>query len=155
MGHGVGYLLGTRALVAFIHDREVVTKRLMTSVGEGAQLFISVISLGQISSEVKRLQNVADRTSWEQHLRRIRNKFEGSGNTLHIDILTVDIWAEIRGEDLQIEEDGILVNLGEDDRLVLATAISQQLTLVEPRGPYVDVLQRTHLLRHLAPIARI
>jgi predicted nucleic acid-binding protein len=103
-------------------------------------LFISAISVGILHSSVEALQQ-QDRENWRRLLAQAKRSFDNAGGIIDVDMGIVETWAgSLRGLDL-IEEDpatGGKVQLGEDARLVVATAIRRGYTLVTRRVPYLD-----------------
>lgn len=70
-----------------------------------------------------------------------RRTLELAGSIINVDAGIVDVWAsKLRGVDLIAEDPGSgeLFQIGEDDRLVVATAIARDYSLVTKRTTYLD-----------------
>lgn len=92
-------------------------------------LFVSVISLGQIAHAIEGMEP-GPRNHWRRLLREGRRKLEGLASVIEVDGTIVDVWSsDLRGDNLQ-DVDGADESLGEDDRLVIATAIARGYSLV-------------------------
>ena len=76
----------------------------------------------------------------EQSLQRIVNV---AGEPLAVDDKVAQVWSQLRlHPNLEYERDGKVWTAGQDTRLVIATASSYGLTLVEPRELYHGELVR-------------
>ena len=144
------YLLATREFADLAsRDRDRLIFRWLEATKPGEKgLFISAVSVGIVASGIEDLDKHA-RGAWRRLLAEARRNFVDASGVIDVDLPIVDVWAsELRGLDL-IDEDpdtGERWSLSEDERLVLATAIARQLTLVSQPRPYLDeVCERTTL----------
>jgi predicted nucleic acid-binding protein len=109
----------TRAIFQWIND---------TKPGE-ADLFVSVISLGQIAHTIDDLPP-PERNHWRRLYNEGRRDFLERGGVIDVDGGIVDVWqSQLRGSRLDHIKDAA-EELGEDDRLVVATAIQRGYSLV-------------------------
>ena len=106
------------------------------------ELFVSALSIGQVAHMVESLPAI-ERGPWRRLLAQGRRSLEAMGSVIDVDLAAVDVWAGgLRGADL-IDEDlasGERYPLGEDDRLVIATAISRNYSLVTRSTPVLDAI---------------
>lgn len=87
-------------------------------------LFISVISLGQIAYGIKKM-DPAERNNWRRVYNEGRRELEKSGRVVGVGALIVDVrQASFRDSRLKVMA-GAGNRLGEDDRVILATAIAR------------------------------
>jgi len=109
------------------------------------QLFISVISLGQIAHAIEEL-SPQQRNQWRRLFQEGRRVLEDQGSLIDVDMAIVDVWqSSLRGNRL-IEVPDAEEELGEDDRLIIATAIARNYVLVTPGSHLIEeVAQRTTL----------
>lgn len=92
-------------------------------------VFVSVISMGQIQNDIEAL-GPQSRNHWRRLYQEGRQLLNDRHRLIEVDLAIVDVWqAELRGAHLQDVEDAG-ESLGEDDRLVIATAIARGYTLV-------------------------
>jgi predicted nucleic acid-binding protein len=135
------YLLDTQTLFQlFSRDN---TQPVFAWLGETRpgpdDLFLSVVSLGQMGHTIE-LMPPSERQIWRRLLQEGRREFEDDGGVINVDFAVVDIWqSELRGNLLDPVA-GAADLLGEDDRLVLATAIARGFTLVTPHHPVIEAL---------------
>jgi predicted nucleic acid-binding protein len=92
-------------------------------------LFVSVISLGQIAQAIEDM-DAAKRNHWRRLHQAGSRDLENAGSVIDVDAGIVEVWqANLRGDrlgDLADADD----ELGEDDRLIFATAIARGYALV-------------------------
>jgi predicted nucleic acid-binding protein len=108
-------------------------------------LFVSVITLGQIAHAIEDM-GVAKRNHWRRLYQEGRRSLEEAGSVIDVDAGIVDVWqANLRGSrlsDLANADE----ELGEDDRLILATAIARGYALVTEGSRLLqNIAQRTTL----------
>ncbi|MFG1393470.1 PIN domain-containing protein [Xanthobacter agilis] len=115
-----------------------------TKPGKG-DLFVSVISLGQIAHAIEDM-SVSPRNHWRRLYQEGRRDFEEAGGVIDVDAAIVDVWqAGLRGDRL-IDVAGAEEDLGEDDRLIFATAIARGYALVSSGSRQLqDIAERTTL----------
>jgi predicted nucleic acid-binding protein len=149
------YLLGTQEF-ADLASRDPVRpivswlKQVQPSRND---LFISAISVGILHNSVEAMQQ-QERENWRRQLTQAKRTFAGAGGIIDVSMDIVETWASsLRGLDL-IEEDpttGDKVQLGEDQRLVVATAIRRGYTMVTRRVPYLDEIAISTTLTVVEP----
>jgi predicted nucleic acid-binding protein len=149
------YLLGSQEVADLISRdpaRPIVGWLSEMRLGQN-DLFVSAISLGQVAHMVDNLEQ-PDRDQWRRLLARGRRSFETLGSILPIDMSVVDAWASsLRGLAL-IDDDPmswVRFPLGEDDRLIIATAIARGYSLVTRRTPALDEIARRTTLTIIEP----
>ncbi|WP_041926895.1 PIN domain-containing protein [Methylocystis sp. SC2] len=110
-----------------------------------SDLFVSVISLGQIAHAIEDM-GVTQRNHWRRLYQEGRRDFEQSGGVIDVDAAIVDVWqAGLRGDRL-IDVPDADDELGEDDRLIFATAIARGYALVTNGSRQLqDIAERTTL----------
>lgn len=108
-------------------------------------LFVSVLSLGQIADTIEHMAP-GQRNHWRRLLQEGRRELEEAGSLIDIDMPIVDAWqTNLRGE-LLADIDGAQEDLPEDDRLIVATAIARNYTLVTASAEVIDkIAERTSL----------
>jgi predicted nucleic acid-binding protein len=125
------YLLDTQQAMDFLsrdHERSVFRWISETKPGRN-DLFVSVLSIGQIAHAIELMLPV-DRNHWRRLLQEGRRNLDAIGSILDVDMTIVEVWqASLRGENL-IDIPEAENELGEDDRLILATAIARNYSLV-------------------------
>lgn len=108
-------------------------------------LFVSVLSMGQIAQTIEGMAQ-SGRNHWRRLLQEGRRAFEEAGSIVSVDMAIVEIWQhDLRGAaiaDIPHADD----ELGEDDRLIIATAIARNCALVTTGSPiFAELLKRTSL----------
>ena len=136
------YLLGTQETIDLISkDQERSLFAWLAEVMPGDTLFVSVIALGQAAHMVETL-GPDERPAWRRLLAEGRRTLSARGRVIDVDLDVVAAWANgLRGNPALTEKDpesGKEVPLPEDDRLVIATAISRNYSLVTARTPLLD-----------------
>ncbi len=110
-----------------------------------SDLFVSVLSLGQIAHAIEDMA-AAQRNHWRRLYQEGRRDLGNAGSLIDVDQGIVDVWqANLRGARLD-DIEGAREELGEDDRLIFATAIARSYALVT-RGSRLlqDIAARTTL----------
>ncbi len=139
------YLLGTPALRDFLKKSDNPITRWANNDNTvfDEQVYISPISLGEIKDALNRLNtNDPSRTYWFRAIIEGEQFFQHRGNIIPVTIEVTDRWVEIR----PLEYEGCsditqkIERIGEDRKLVLATAMAYNMVLVESRQPYHDDL---------------
>jgi predicted nucleic acid-binding protein len=127
-----------------------ITRWLAETRPAGSELFVSVVSLGIVSASIEHLP-AAERGAWRRLLAEARRTLLERRALLQVDLDVVDAWSTLR--DLEIfEDDGDgPAPVGEDERLVIATAIARDLTLVAARVGYLDVIADATTLKLVEP----
>ena len=148
------YLLSTQVLADLVSrdpDRKVFGW-LARARPSGSELFASVISFGIVASSIEDLPKHG-RGEWRRLLQEGRRPFLEQGTLIDVDLPIVDTWAaSLRGlQLLEADDGGEGAALGDDERLVIATAIARRLTLVAPPEPYLDALCDRTALAVVAP----
>ncbi len=110
-----------------------------------SSLFASVLSLGQIAHAIEDMA-AASRNHWRRLYQEGQRSLEDSGSIIDVDAGIVDVWqADLRGNRLA-GVDNANNSLGEDDRLILATAIARGYALVTQASPLLqEIAARTTL----------
>ncbi len=108
-------------------------------------LFVSVLSLGQIPHAIEAMDS-ARRNDWRRLYQEGRRQFEEFGSVINIDDAIVDVWqASLRGDRIG-DIEGADEELGEDDRLIIATAIARGYALVTAGDRILEqIAERTTL----------
>ena len=76
---------------------------------------------------------------------------EEAGSLIYVDLPIVDAWqANLRG-DLLADIDGTDEDLAEDDRLIIATAIARNYTLVTAAALVIEAIARRTSLTTMEP----
>lgn len=135
------YLLDTQQLLDLFserQDRPIFAWLTQARPGQNG-LFASVVSLGILAHGVERLAP-SDRSHWRRLYQEGRRKLEDQGGIVFVDYAVVDAWQGALRADAFIPPNG--KSIGEDQRLVYATAIARNLTLVTAASPVIDQLTR-------------
>lgn len=108
-------------------------------------LFVSVLSIGQIADTIEQMAP-AQRNHWRRLLQEGRRELEEAGSLTDVDMPIVEAWqSNLRGQ-LLADIEGAHEDLAEDDRLIIATAIARNYTLVTDSSRVIDeITQRTSL----------
>ncbi len=149
------YLLGSQELADLVSGEEGRPIFNWLGVAEPREddLFVSVISLGLVAQMIEALPGI-DREPWRRVLARGRRALEERGSVIDVDMTIVDVWASsLRGEPLvEIDpETNIEYDLGEDERLVIATAIARNYSLVTKRTEPLDAIASRTTLTIVEP----
>jgi predicted nucleic acid-binding protein len=149
------YLLGSQEfadLTSRDEGRTIFQWLKATPLGS-SDLFVSALSIGMLANTIEDLPP-PEREQWRRLLAAARRQFEALGGIIPVDLEIVDAWsAHLRGREL-FEEDpaaGYREMLGEDTRLIIATAIARNLTLVTRREPYHDEIINSSTLTIVEP----
>jgi predicted nucleic acid-binding protein len=149
------YLLGTQELTdLFSRDpaRPIIAWLRETQPADN-QLFVSVISLGILAHQIEDL-DPGSRNHWRRLYAEGRRSLADKGSIIDVDMAIVDQWAtSLRGLDLT-EEDGLTgdrFEMGEDSRLVIATAITRGYSLVTRITPAIEVIAEQTTLTIVEP----
>jgi len=141
------YLLDTQQILdLFSRDTTRPIFRWLEATKPGQQdLFVSVISLGQIAHAIEDM-GATERNHWRRLYQEGRRSLEEAGSIINIDVGIVDVWqSNLRGSRLSEIADADDA-LGEDDRLIFATAITRGYALVTAgSGLLQEIAQRTTL----------
>ncbi len=141
------YLLDTQQVMdLFSRDRARPIFKWLDATKPGeSDLFVSVLSLGQIAHAIEDMAAV-QRNHWRRLYQEGRRSLENAGSVINVDPGIVDVWhANLRGARLADIDDAD-EEWGEDDRLIFATAIARSYALVT-RGSRLlrDIAARTTL----------
>lgn len=141
------YLLDTQQVMDLFsrnHDRPVF-HWLEESRPLDTDLFASVLSLGQIAHAIESLDG-ATRNHWRRLYSEGRRRLADLGSVIDVDSAIVDVWQyDLRGDRL-LDVEGAEEGLGEDDRLIIATAIARGYSLViQGDRVLTQVAERTSL----------
>lgn len=127
------YLLGTHALVTLVRRVPSPVKKWADGIpATGDQIYISVVSVGQIQAEIDRFPSSDPQKSlWQAHFRAAIATFSPS-YVLSIDEVIAMRWATLLPLTLTTtDKSGQQVSLAADSRLVLATAMERNLVVVD------------------------
>lgn len=149
------YLLGSQELADLVSGEEgrPIFNWLDAAEPGEDDLFVSVISLGLVAQMIESLP-IVDREPWRRVLARGRRALEERGSVIDVDMAIVDVWASsLRGEPLvEVDpETSIEYDLGEDERLVVATAIARNYSLVTRRTEPLDAIASRTTLTIVEP----
>ncbi len=136
------YLLGANTLNDMLIKGSAAGRWLDTA--NPADCSLSVVAVAIARSTVRnaklpeiRRQRAAN--TLEQSLQRIINQ---AGEPLVVDDKVAQVWSQLRLQTgLLFEREGQRLPVGQDTRMIIATASSYGLTLVEPREVYHAALQ--------------
>jgi hypothetical protein len=104
---------------------------------------VSVISFGRALHEIARLAPSGARASYLQNLETLTAMVRDQGHLLVVDDRIGRTWAQLLVMDLKVTQpDGGSADLDDDNRIVVATAIQRNLTLVESPQPYQATLPK-------------
>ena len=141
------YLLDTQQVMDLLSrdQARAVFQWLKESKPGQNDLFVSVLSLGQIAHAIEDMA-AAPRNHWRRLYREGRRRLEDAGSIIDVDTGIVDTWqADLRGSRLAAINDADDY-LGEDDRLIFATAIARGYALVTQGSPLLrEIAARTTL----------
>lgn len=135
------YLLDTQQLIDLFSKRQdrPIFVWLSNARPGRHDLFASVVSLGILAHGIERLAP-PERSNWRRLFQEGRRQFEGQGGIVDVDYAVIDDWQRALRGAAFIPPEGKAV--GEDQRLVYATAIARGLTLVTAASPVIDQLTR-------------
>ena len=141
------YLLDSQQAMDLLSrdDKRPIFEWLQEAKPRQNDLFVSVLSLGQIAQTIEQMPP-RDRNHWRRLLQEGRRAFEEQGSVVDVDMAIVEAWqANLRGTNLaDIADAGEA--LGEDDRLIIATAIARNYALVTSGSPvFSELAARTSL----------
>jgi|GEM_PF-1396138 len=125
------YLLDTQIVLdMFSRDQtRPVFQWLAEDPGNPKQIFVSIISLGQISNTIEDTPPVL-RNNWRRLVQEGQRQLQDQGCLIDVTSEIVEVWqANLRGNRM-VDIEGAEESLGEDDRLIIATAIARNYTLV-------------------------
>ena len=151
------YLLGSQQGVADLVSRDrarpIAEWLLATRPGRN-DLFVSAISLGQVAHMIEAMPT-SERQPWRRLLAAARRSWTSQGSIVDIDMSIIDIWArELRGTrpcGRKSRKSGDRFQLGEDDRLVIASAIARGYSLVTQRTELLEKVAQTTTLTIVEP----
>ncbi|WP_187830037.1 PIN domain-containing protein [Siccirubricoccus phaeus] len=136
------YLLGTQALLDAASGSHAQLMQWLDGVSRGA-IHLSVISFGRALHEVTQLAPSGDRSCYLQNLETLTAMVRDQGHLLAVDDRIGRTWAHLLSMDLKMTQpSGETVDLDDDNRIVVATALQRNLTLVEPAQPYQATLPK-------------
>ena len=149
------YMLASQELADLAsRDPEKAIARWLHRLNLGARdVFVSVISLGILASSIEDLPRQR-RDEWRRLLAEARRTFQDTGGILDVDLRVVDIWAtQLKAIELfEVNHvSGDTRPLGEDERLVIATAIAHGHTLVSRPRAYLDEICENTTLTVVTP----
>jgi predicted nucleic acid-binding protein len=114
------------------------------------ELYVSAVSIGMVAAEIERLAP-AERGPWRRLLAEARRVFLERDCVLDVDLSVVDAWTTLRNLELAVDDGDGVRPVGEDTRLVVATAIARDLTLVTGHAPYLDTVADVTTLKFVEP----
>lgn len=122
------FLLDTQALTDFVRgDDNPARKFCVTAENQKLEIGASVVSLGALKAEIDQFTDPSERETWEKRFDIALNKFEDRDQLFDVEKRIAIEWSIIKNMPLYTEEDE---ELGDDERLVVATALIDRLTLV-------------------------
>lgn len=135
------YLLGANTLNDLLIKGSAAGQWLATVNPADCSLSVVAVAIARSTVRNARLpefRRVLAANTLEQSLQRIINL---AGEPLAVDDKVAQVWSQLRLQSgLEYERDGKRHVVGQDTRLIIATASSYGLTLVEPREHYHDML---------------
>jgi predicted nucleic acid-binding protein len=146
------YLLDSQQVMDLLSrdkDRAIFRWIEQTEPARG-DLFVSVLSLGQVAATIERMLPT-QRNHWRRLLQEGRRELEEAGSIVDVDMPIVEAWqSNLRGDLLGDIEDAH-EDLAEDDRLIVATAIARNYTLVTESSRVIDEIARRTSLTTVEP----
>lgn len=140
------YLLDTRVFQDLVRgdsdaDCTAVREFIARAEQRRQRVGASVISVAMLRYDIALLDPGPYRDNWERRLGFALNNFVRTGALYEVDSRTADIWASLKAMPLT---DGEGDELGDDERLVIATALAHSLRLLsrdhEMLQPIVEAL---------------
>lgn len=131
----MAFLLSTQSFADFISRRPNAVRRWAKEQPEIA-VAVSVISVGAVAAAIDagvppEHEKEFDPASWRRYLAEFEDKMHRQGRLLVVDRDVVRTWSSFRDRNLE-DDGGELV--GEDTKLIWATAIAHGLVLVDRPG---------------------
>jgi len=127
------YLLDTQAFLDFLEGNpaDAESSAAMRFVAEAEEarrrVSVSVVSIGMIRWAVEQLKPGPQRHNLERRLNMAVHTLELGGQIYELDRDAVEAWVQLRAVEL-FDADGAV--MGDDERMVAATALAKSLTLV-------------------------
>ncbi len=130
------YLLDTQALTDLVAGGDnAVTDRVGRAEMQNHDVKASVVSFGLLKAAIMAMSDTSARDLWERRFEVARRRMRSLGNLLEVSEAIGIEFAFLRDLDLfQRDSVGGDGPLGDGDRLVLATAISEGFTLLTQDG---------------------
>ena len=125
------YLLDTQQLMDLFgrNKDKLIFSWIEMAKPTDAELFVSVVSFGQIAHAIE-VMSGGQRSHWRRLFQEGRRRLEELGSVIEIDGAIIDVWqSALRGYHLA-DIVGAEEEYGEDDRLIIATAIARNYALV-------------------------
>lgn len=126
------YLLGTRAFVDLMRRMPGPVKDWADGLDTSTEyLYVSVISIGQVRAEIEaKPASDANKALWQAHFQDAIRRFRQ--HTVEVDLAIANRWAALLPLDLgRLDAKAGVVSVAADSRLVLATAMARNYTLVD------------------------
>jgi hypothetical protein len=120
----VPFLLSTPAVTQLV-SRKPNNVRDWSKQHRPVDVSASVISLAIIESELHDYKGI-DRLNWLRYVQDFKHQFQREGRLLPVDVKVANLYSLLRG--FPLVEDG--EPIGEDEKMILATAIALGLTWV-------------------------
>ncbi len=131
------YLLGANTLNDMLIKGSAAGRWLATVNPAECSLSVVTVAIARStvrSSGLSEMRRQRATSTLEQSLQRIINQ---AGDPLAVDDTVAQVWSQLRLQPgLLFERKGRQLPVGQDTRMILATASSYGLTLVEPRELY-------------------
>ncbi len=131
------YLLGANTLNDMLIKGSAAGRWLATVNPAECSLSVVAVAIARStvrSSGLSEMRRQRATSTLEQSLQRIINQ---AGDPLAVDDTVAQVWSQLRLQPgLLFERKGRQLPVGQDTRMILATASSYGLTLVEPRELY-------------------
>ncbi|MGN6772550.1 MAG: type II toxin-antitoxin system VapC family toxin [Rhizobiaceae bacterium] len=126
------YLLDTQALTDLTSGSEnKVRDRVRRATQHNQDVKASVVSFGLLKARILSIKDSAGRDVWEKRFEIARRTMRTAGDMLEVTEATAMEFAFVNNLHLfSYNREGLEIPLGDGDRLVLSTAISEGFTLL-------------------------
>lgn len=146
------YLLSSQVLFDLISRDPESAARKWAGTVKGDEINVSVISIGTLRAIIDDLDNSDPRKKkLHKYLSRDARAFELDNRIINIDLRVAEEWASIHFLPLKAIRNGKDVELSDDAKLELATALAHNLTFVEKTHPYTEIMVDDYGLRVVDP----
>jgi predicted nucleic acid-binding protein len=123
------YLLDTQALADLVSGGDNATRSFASQAeAEDREVRVSVISLGALRAEIDAIIDPAERENWDRRFQITFSRLRSDGRILDVELRISLEWAILKNMGDLVDKGGR--EIGDDERLVIATAIIERLILV-------------------------
>lgn len=123
------YLLDTQALTDLVSGHDNAAREFVANAERrNLDVRVSVISFGALKAEIGEIKDPCEKENWGQRFEITLNHYRTNGKLLDVDRRISLEWALLKYMDLPTKDKN--KQLGDDERLVVATALVERLVLV-------------------------